>query len=360
MSEERDWALGPEHLEHLLVPRDGKCWWCRQRPANTSEHKFKASDLSRLMTDDGLIWGDDDGLTRTIRGKSGITRDRHGVVKFPKSLCDRCNNSTSQPFDLAYDRFAEYLSTYWVRIMPGIDFTRVYGVDDWEPCLLNLARYHGKHFGCQMARLGLPIPDSLRAFLDGNSDMHDIHMVLITNDAVHKQYGKGLSIAPGIVRANRDKTMITGCVFAAYVGSVGVRFEWYLNGIPDESRSQFFHHKNPVLNCFTDDKSVVYGTPRKPGWFARFSQWANKPRSAEHAPQPPLPHSRMISLRPNESRTALRASATRCCASLTRPTSTEGGMYEEGRGREVGRIDDLSAGSGEAATGLPQATTRWH
>lgn len=277
MRPDRSWALGPEHVEHLLVPSDGKCWWCRTNPANTSEHKFKASDLARMMTDDGLIWGDGDGQKRKIRGKSGITRDRHGVVKFPKSMCDRCNNSASQPFDLAYDQFAEYLSTNNVRIMPGISFAQIYGSNDWEPCLMNLARYYGKHFGCQMARYGLPVPDSLRAFLDGGLDMDDIHMALLTNDAVHEQYGKGLSIGPGVVYTNRDATAITGYVIAAYVRSVGVRFEWALNGIPDERRSQFFHHEHPVLNFFEDDKAVVDGTPRKPGLFARFLQWANKP-----------------------------------------------------------------------------------
>lgn len=72
-------------FDHLRLEASGLCWWCQARTATTGEHKFKRSDLARLMGDDHLIWGDGEGNSKEIRGKSGITRDRHGVVKFPKS-----------------------------------------------------------------------------------------------------------------------------------------------------------------------------------------------------------------------------------------------------------------------------------
>ncbi len=85
-------VLGPDALEHLKVAPSGTCWWCEGRPATTGEHKFKRTDLARLMgEDDLLLWGSGTDL-REVRGKRGITRDRYGVVKFPKSLCGPCNN----------------------------------------------------------------------------------------------------------------------------------------------------------------------------------------------------------------------------------------------------------------------------
>ncbi|WP_322769051.1 hypothetical protein [Frankia sp. Cr1] len=131
-----------------------------------------------------LLWGRGDGDRREINGRSGVRRDRYGVIKFPKSLCEPCNNKRSKPFDNAYEVYSHYASRYWLRIMPGIDFQQVFGTE-WEASTLNLARYYGKHFGCRMVRTGIPVPDSLREFLDGAEDMPDAQMAMITTDAIH-------------------------------------------------------------------------------------------------------------------------------------------------------------------------------
>ena len=212
---------------------------------------------------------------REIRGKSGITRDRYGVVKFPKSLCERCNNVRSKPFDLAYDSYSHHLSRTWSRIMPGIDFRKIYG-DGWASRNLDLARYYGKHFGCRMIRSGIPVPDSLRLFMNGETDMPDAHMALITTDTVHAAYKSGLSISPDLAEADRTGSRFTRYLLVAYVGSIGVRYEWREEGIPD--RSQFFHFPHPVINCFRDELAVFEGRTRRPGWFASLSQRVNKPR----------------------------------------------------------------------------------
>src|SRR4051794_25755878 len=115
--------LGPAALAHLRMDPDGICWWCRKHPATTGEHKFKRTDLTRLMSAEGpLLWGDTDGETREIRGRNGVKRDRYGVVKFPKSLCEYCNNRRSKPVDEAYDIYAGHVSRSWSRRLPGVDF----------------------------------------------------------------------------------------------------------------------------------------------------------------------------------------------------------------------------------------------
>ena len=226
---------------------------------------------------DLLIWRDGEGNTRRIRGKSGVKRDPHGVVKFRKSLCESCNNKRSKSFDEAYDTYSRYLSESgtWQRIMPGIDLPRIFGAD-WEERTLDLARYHGKHFGCRMVRAGLPLPNSLRSFVDGATDMPDAHMALITCDTVHRRYKSGLSISPDFVEADKDRLRFVRYVLVSYVGSIGVRYEWRAEGIPD--RSQFFHYPHPVINCFEEEVAVVDGRTRRPGWLASLLQWANQPR----------------------------------------------------------------------------------
>jgi hypothetical protein len=268
--------LGPDALAHLRLPPTGICWWCQERPATTGEHKFKRTDLTRLMAGGGpLLWGDRDGDTREIRGSSGVTRDRYGVIKFPKSLCEPCNNKRSKRFDNAYDVYSQYVSRTWLRIMPGVDFSQVFG-SNWEEQTLNFARYYGKHFGCRMVRARLPVPDSLRGFLNGATDMPDAHMALITTDTVHKLYKSGLSISPDFVEADKSITRFTCYVLVAYVGSIGVRYEWREERLPD--RSQFFHYAHPVINRFRDEIAVGEGRTRRPGWFASLLQWATRPR----------------------------------------------------------------------------------
>lgn len=258
--------LGPEALAHLRVQPAASCWWCQARPATTGEHKFKRTDLTRLMADGGpLLWGDGVGNTREIRGRSGVTRDRYGVIKFPKSLCDLCNNMRSKPFDNAYDAYSHYANRTWLRILPGVDFRQIFGAD-WEGSTLDLARYYGKHFGCRMVRAGLPVPGSLREFLDGATDMPDAHMALITTDSVHKLYKGGLSISPDFVEADKNMSRFVRYVLVAYVGSIGVRYEWSEGILP--ARSQFYHHPNPVINCFEDEIAVFEGNTRRSGWFA--------------------------------------------------------------------------------------------
>lgn len=122
--------LGPDALAHLRVAPTGICWWCQKRSATTGEHKFKRTDLTRMMADGGpLLWGDRDGNTRDIRGSSGVTRDRYGVIKFPKSLCEPCNNKRSKSSDNAYDTYSQYVSRTRLRVMPGVDFPQIFGMD---------------------------------------------------------------------------------------------------------------------------------------------------------------------------------------------------------------------------------------
>jgi hypothetical protein len=178
-----------------------------------------------------LLWGDGDGNTREVRGRSGVTRDRYGVIKFPKSLREPCNNKRSKPFDNSYDVYSHFVSRPWLRIMPGVDFRQIFGTD-WEAPTRKLARHYGKHFGCRMMRADLPVPNSLRELLDGATDIPDAHMALITTDTVHKLYKGGLSISPDFVEAD---------------------------------------------NCFEDEIAVCEGRTRYPGWFASLVQWANRP-----------------------------------------------------------------------------------
>ena len=67
----------------------------------------------------------------------------------------------------------------------------------------------------------------MRAFLNGADDMPDVHLGLVTVDEVHvSPYSKGLSMSPDIIINDANDNRVKSYVMAAYIGPIGVRFEW--------------------------------------------------------------------------------------------------------------------------------------
>lgn len=204
-----------------------------------------------------LIWVTERGEAKSLRGKRGITRDRHGVVKFEKSLCSRCNNAESQTFDRAYDKFAEFV--HGRNLGADLSFEAIYG-DSWSKDTPDLGRYFVKHFGCRIARSRLPLPNSLRGFLNGANDMDDAQMCFIEDRSIPYEVGEYTGISEDIVFTSSDGARIDGYVFVYYFGRYGVRFEWLREGIPESRRVQFFHYPGTLIPLFRD------GTPWSPVW----------------------------------------------------------------------------------------------
>lgn len=151
---------------------EGRCWWCGDR-ADSREHKWKQSEIARTFGrgsyGTSVVWLTDDPIgtsrTESIRGPKA-TR-----LKFSATLCAPCNNARSQPFDRAYDLFAEYVTKkYGLLIDQGwVDLREVYGRET-RTQIKNLARYYGKHIGCRVAERAGKVPADLIHFMDGVQD----------------------------------------------------------------------------------------------------------------------------------------------------------------------------------------------
>lgn len=152
----------------VLYDYEGICWWCGDT-ASSREHKWKKSEIKALYGPAGsqnypLLWVGEDGKHRNVQGPDS------DLMKFEKSLCMKCNNSRSQPFDLSYDRWIEYVTSKYDRIVETrvIDLRDV--VDEGnEEFRLNLAKYFAKHIGCRVADNAGRVPESLIRFLNGES-----------------------------------------------------------------------------------------------------------------------------------------------------------------------------------------------
>lgn len=142
----------------------GCCWWCGS-VANSREHKFKRSDLVRMFGA-GPYRGD------VAWGRGEERRNPQGAsssdLKFAVNLCRRCNNERSQPFDRAYDMWAEWVTDHLdaVTERDELDLTEVFDADA-EARIANLARYFVKAIGCRIAAEGVEVPEDFIAFLDG-------------------------------------------------------------------------------------------------------------------------------------------------------------------------------------------------
>ena len=147
------------------VQPDSSCWWCGA-PAASAEHKQKRSDLIREFGPAPWANGGME-LRRTDGTHTRFAGPNSKVVKFEKTLCARCNNQRSQPFDLAYDTFIKHVQEHEHKVVRNgrVDLREVYG-EAWEDGSKDLRRYFAKHVGCRLAHDGIEIVPAFLAELD--------------------------------------------------------------------------------------------------------------------------------------------------------------------------------------------------
>lgn len=123
-----------------------KCWICNINDANSGEHKIKASEIRKLMRSnkfDGFYKsGDNEPVT--------INTSKHKTLKFPKIICDDCNNYKTAQADNSYNDFVSYIGDNYESLVSTrkIDFKEIYG-NNWRKRKIDLYRYLAKHAGCK-------------------------------------------------------------------------------------------------------------------------------------------------------------------------------------------------------------------
>jgi hypothetical protein len=94
-----------------------------------------------------------DERTREIQGPDSK------LIKYDKNLCVNCNSSLTQPFDLAYEVFIDWVFANRAEVVLHrvIDFESVYG-RNWEIQQTNLFKFYAKSFGCRLTEAGKDVP----------------------------------------------------------------------------------------------------------------------------------------------------------------------------------------------------------
>lgn len=171
------------------------CWICQTNIADTAEHALKKSDIVRKY---GKGSYQNLGEKQPIHFKDGKITKLQGAnsdaIKNQKDLCKQCNNSLTQPFDRAYDKFIEYVIDNYELILERrfIDFEEIYG-EDFPDQQTNLFKYFLKSFGCRIyANLDFKVPLDIITILknDLNHFDTDIKITMSINKEIIRILGK--------------------------------------------------------------------------------------------------------------------------------------------------------------------------
>lgn len=161
-----------DRVEPFIKVSRTTCWWCQVRPADSGEHKFKRSDLTRVHGR-GELRGPKTLVVHSGERSSEHRSTKSNALKFTKSMCTYCNNTRSQPFDQAYDKFIEWVVANEARVLAErrIMLTEVFDSASTEQAE-DVLRYFVKHICCRLAESVMNVgetllpPDAL-TFLDG-------------------------------------------------------------------------------------------------------------------------------------------------------------------------------------------------
>ena len=84
------------------------CWLCGAI-ATTGEHKIKRTVIDKLMFENNKINSPVKLFSNNANKPQFIRSAKSDHLKYKKNLCEYCNNTRTQPFDISYDIFFKYL-----------------------------------------------------------------------------------------------------------------------------------------------------------------------------------------------------------------------------------------------------------
>src|SRR6267378_4127387 len=95
-----------------------ECWICRENPADSREHIPKAANLRSYfpqISKDSPIFKHTDETDTSLSYR--INSSKSNYLKLGYSICQKCNNELTQPYDYAWDILREYLQSNWEVIV---------------------------------------------------------------------------------------------------------------------------------------------------------------------------------------------------------------------------------------------------
>lgn len=250
-----------------------RCWWCGA-PADSREHRVKKSRIKHLMSTSDL--SNRSMLSWSYVGElSDIRGPDAKIVKFGKTMCQNCNNSRSQQFDLAYDSFLEfiYADPWRFRKHPVIDWAQLYDGTGYNQ--RHLARYFVKNFACRMVESQVTVPGEIIAYMDDITAPAPFNLVPFSDYRLLDAF-KRMDLEPDPNYANsgtlrlmeregdslRHPEDYDGYIAVLMDGPIGFYFEWRreptdidftVRSISDEGESAILDRRKIPHHLLHDD-----------------------------------------------------------------------------------------------------------
>jgi hypothetical protein len=160
------------------------CWICRTGPADSGEHRVKASDVratAPMLSQQNPIYLQRNFEPTNIR----IGGAKSKTLTFDYSICRYCNNTRTQPYDNAWSMLSQYLRTHWddIRRRGRFDLSKAFP-GGTRAAALNVHLYFVKVFGCKLVedKIKVELGPFSRALMEGAA--HPEVSLLIADDPV--------------------------------------------------------------------------------------------------------------------------------------------------------------------------------
>lgn len=163
----------------------GKCWICNN-DANSKEHKIKQTVFKRALkkvnkSEEFQAYKINDNYLKPIQGPDSK------LIKFKPVICKYCNDTFSQPFDLAYDVFIEYIENNFENLIKNqtINFKEIFPKKTKEE-QKNVYKYFIKYFGCILAENEIEITQEIKDYIFNKTKL--LNTLLIKFEVDFKLY----------------------------------------------------------------------------------------------------------------------------------------------------------------------------
>jgi hypothetical protein len=96
------------------------CWICLDAIANSREHKAKASDLRSIFgkkPEKPIFLYQRDAFRDGCIKKIKLQSVNDSNLKWSKSICQRCNDTLTQPYDRSWESFFLMSKNHQIKIL---------------------------------------------------------------------------------------------------------------------------------------------------------------------------------------------------------------------------------------------------
>lgn len=219
------------------------CWICRAQPGDTSEHRFKASDIrakAPAVSQKTPVYLQRGSKATNIKVGSAKSK----VLTFEQSICADCNNARTQPYDKAWENLSKYLQQNWhdIKRRSRFDLSKPFP-GGTRAAALQVHLYFVKLFGCKLNadNVGIDLAPFSKALLSGT--MHPEVSILVADS--FSDDGKMLMYDSEVHLMRNQVSEIHGAVWLYLVHPVAIKVGYIKTGAALHLPGNPWHPKNP-------------------------------------------------------------------------------------------------------------------